>query len=170
MANEPTHPNRNDGRFQKGKSGNPAGRPKVPTNHAAELRSLETDAINLAVNTAAVIAETMRQTLTDVGLPELAPLIKEISTATQEAVKEGEIGPSTLVPLRSAYVDHREHAIGEAFFIHVGLPADCTWRAYRKHYSHQGGRIDHGRHADDLASFPPIAEAVAEFKANARAT
>jgi hypothetical protein len=51
------------GRFVKGQSGNPRGRPRGSGSHATELRRLEEDAIELAVNTAAVIAETVRLVL-----------------------------------------------------------------------------------------------------------
>jgi len=159
------------GQFAKGQSGNLAGRPKGSGCHETELLKLENDALKLASNTADIIAETLRITLTQLALTELLPLVEEITKAIKKSVYNGHIPPSTLVPLRSAFDDNKEHdAIGDAFFKHVGLPAGCSWTTFRKHYTYQGGRINHGRHADDLASFPPIAEAVAKAKAIANAT
>ena len=154
------------GLFSKGQSGNPAGRPKGSGSHETELLRLENDALKLASNTADVIAETLRLTLTKIGMTELMPLVSEITKAIKEAVKEGEIPPSSLSMLRVGFDDHKESGQGGAFFVHAGLPENCDWKTFKAHYKKRG-RIDNARHIDDLASFPPIAEAVAEFKANA---
>ena len=78
-------------------------------------------------------------------------------------MKEGKIGPSPVALLRSFYDDEKEHGEGE-FFAHVGLPRDCSWEAFRKHYTTRK-RIDHERHAADLLSYPPIAASIKELAA-----
>ena len=76
--------------------------------------------------------------------------------------QEGEIGPSSVALLRNWYDDHSEE-VGGDFFLHIGLPRDCSWEAFRRHYTTRK-RIDHARHAGDLASFPPIAARLKELK------
>jgi hypothetical protein len=147
------------GRFVKGISGNPAGRPKGASGREAELRRLEDDAIALGVNVADVIAETARLALDDIGHSMLIPLVEAITDAAKASVKEGQIGPSSVALLRDGYDDHLENRPASEFFMHVGLPSDCSWKAFRDHYTHRG-RIDHIRYADDLRSYPPIAQRI----------
>jgi hypothetical protein len=161
MAHRPTKTNRQRGRFIKGQSGNPAGRPKGSTGHAADLRRLEKDALKMATNTADVISETARSALKEIELPELIPLFDAICKTAKDAVRDGEIGPSSVEMLRGWYDDHIESSTGGNFFTHISLPKDCSWDVFRKHYTHRG-RIDQTRHANDLLTFPPIAKAVAD--------
>ncbi len=77
--------------------------------------------------------------------------------------REGEIGPSSVALLRNWYDSHREDGDDGEFFLHIGLPRDCSWGAYRRHYTTRK-RIDHARAADDLLSFPPIAARIRELK------
>ena len=60
--------NRLRGHFVKGESGNPRGRPKGASGRAAEIKRLEEDALKLAINVVAAIAETTRRTLAEVEL------------------------------------------------------------------------------------------------------
>ncbi len=152
------------GRFQPGQSGNPAGRPRGSTTHAAQLRRLENDALKLAVNTAEAIAEAAREALTEIEQPELIPLFDAITDAAKDAVKGGEIGPSSVAVLRGWYDSRMEYDDGGAFFIHAGLPTDCEWPTFKAHYTHRG-RIDHSRHANDLSTFPPIVQRIKELRA-----
>ncbi len=69
---------------------------------------------------------------------------------------------SSVAILRDWYDDHSEEGEGE-FFLHIGLPQDCSWDAFRHHYTTRK-RIDYARHGDDLDSFPPIAARVKELK------
>ena len=149
-------------KFKKGKSGNLEGRPKGSTNHAKELRLAEEQGYALATNVCDVIKETVRLALQETDHKDAFPLIETIADTAKEAALQGEIGPSPVADLRSWYEDHLTDKDG-AFFKHVGLPTDCTWKAYRQHYTTRG-RIDNARAAADLISFPPIA---AEIKKRA---
>jgi hypothetical protein len=166
MDTRPTKPLRQQGRFVKGQSGNPRGRPKGSTGHATELRRSEEDGLKLATNVADVIAETARLSLLEIELPEFIPLIDAITKAAKRAIMDGEFGPSSVAMLRGWYDDHLESEPGGAFFVHVGLPKDCSWKVFREHYTTRK-RIDHSRHAEDLESFPPIAKAIADLKSRA---
>ena len=114
--------------------------------------------MELAANICDVIKETVAAALTNIGDQTVIPLLIEaIIDGAKESAREGEIGPSSVALLRNWYDDHKE---GEGeFFAHVGLPRDCTWKAFRCHYMTRK-RIDHPRHAADLTSFPPIAERI----------
>ena len=94
------------GRFVKGESGNPRGRPKGASGRAAELKRLEEDALTLAVNAVDAIAETTRRTLAEIELKELIPLFNAITGAAKDAVKVGQIGPSSVALHRSWYDDN----------------------------------------------------------------
>ncbi len=89
-------------------------------------------------------------------------MIEIIIDAAKKMAREGEIGPSSVAILRNWYDDHAEDSEGE-FFLHIGLPRDCSWETYRRHYTTRK-RIDHARAADDLMSFPPIAARIKELK------
>ncbi len=164
MANKPTHLRHPSGRFLKGQSGNQNGRPRGSSGHATELRRREESGLMLATNTADVIAETARQALVEVERPEFIPLIDAICGAAKTAVKGGEIGPSSVAMLRTGYDDFEDDDLGESFFIHVGLPNDCDWPTFEKHYRTRG-RIDFDRFLGDYATFPPIAERIEELRA-----
>jgi hypothetical protein len=157
------------GRFKPGVSGNPSGRPKGTSNHDTELRRLEEEGLALATNTTAVIANTTRLALIEVGRPELIPLIEAITDAAKDSIKDGKIGPSSVALLRCWFEDHRgsdECPTDGAFFIHVGLPQDCSWAAFRGHYTNRK-RIDLDRHCSDLFAYSPITQAIKALTAKA---
>ena len=162
MAKKPTS-RRKKGTFLKGRSGNPKGRPKGTTNHETELRQAEDWAMELAANVCDAIKETVGEALTETAFQKVIPLIEAIADAAKEMAQEGEIGPSSVAVLRGWYDDdHVEDGEG-GFFLHIGVPRDCSWEAFRRHYTTRK-RIDHARAAGDLMSFPPIAARIKELK------
>ena len=164
MAKRTTKTRHQQGRFKKGQSGNPNGRPRGSTGHNAELRRLEDDALKLAANTADVIAETARLALVEIEHPELIPLFDTITDAAKLAVKDGEIGPSSKAMLRTGFDNFEGDNREESFFVHAGLPSDCDWPTFEKHYRTRG-RIDFDRFVGDYATFPPIVRRIKELKA-----
>ncbi len=166
MARKPTS-RRKKGTFRKGRSGNPNGRPKGTTNHDTELRQVEDWAMELAGNVCDAIKETVGLALTESAFQKVIPLIEAITDAVKEMAQEGEIGPSSVAILRNWYDSYSEEGGGE-FFSHIGLPRDCSWEAFRRHYTTRK-RIDRARAADDLMSFPPIAARFQELKESAAA-
>ena len=164
MANQPTKNRPSNGCFAKGVSGNPSGRPRGSGSRDTELRRQEEDGLALAAHTADVIAGTAKLALTKIGSPELIPLFDAITDAAKSAVKDGEIGPSSVALLRWWYDDHRGGGQGGAFFLHAGLPEDCDWANFKEQYTTRK-RIDHDRHVEDLRRFPPIAQRIKELKA-----
>ncbi len=157
-----THESTKKGTFPDGQSRNPNGRPKGTTNHETELRRVEDQAMELAGNVCDTIKEAVGQALTETAFQKGIPLIEVIIDAAKEMAREGEIGPSSVAILRNWYDDHAEDSEGE-FFLHIGLPRDCSWDTYRRHYTTRK-RIDFDRAGDDLASFPPIAARIKELK------
>ncbi len=153
---------RKKGTFPKGQSGNPKGRPKGTTNHDTELRQAEDRAMELAANVCDAIKEVVGQALTETAFQKVIPLIETITDAAKEMAQEGEIGPSSVAILRNWYDDYTEDGEGEVF-LHIGLPRDCSWEAFRRHYTTRK-RIDFDRAGDDFASFPPIAARIKELK------
>jgi hypothetical protein len=117
--------------------------------------------LKLAANTADVIAKTARLAMVEIEMPELTPLFDAICDGVKDEVNAGQIGPSSLASLRAGYDDLQESELAGAFFLHVGLPANCEWEVFKTHYWLRG-RIDFKRHANDLRHFPPIAKALVD--------
>ena len=163
LAKLPTNNRSANGRFAKGVSGNPSGRPRGSGSRETELRRQEDDGLALAANVAGIIAEVARSALTKIELPELIPLFDAITDAAKSAVKDGEIGPSSVALLRAGFDDLQDSGQLGEFFLHADLPEDCDWKTFEKHYTTRK-RIDHDRHVEDLRRFPPIAQRIKELK------
>ena len=118
--------------------------------------------MELAANVCDEIKETVREVLTKTAFQKVIPLIEDLTDMVKEMAQEGEIGPSSVAILRNWYDDYAEDGEGEVF-LHIGLPRDCSWEAFRRHYTTRK-RIDHARAAGDLLSFPPIAARLKELK------
>ncbi len=118
--------------------------------------------MELAGNVCDEIKETVRQALAETAFQRVIPLIEAITDAAKKSAQEGEIGPSSVAVLRNWYDDYAEDGEGEVF-LHIGLPRDCSWEAFRRHYTTRK-RIDFDRAGDDFASFPPIAARIKELK------
>ncbi len=118
--------------------------------------------MELAANVCDAIKEGAREALTKIGDQKIIPLIEAITKAAKEAALEGEIGPSSVALHRNWYDSHSEDGEGE-FFVHIGLPEDCSWDAFRRHYTTRK-RIDHARAAVDLSTYPPIVARIKELK------
>jgi len=157
MSYQTIKTNSKKGRFVKGQSGNPKGRPKGSTGYAAELKRLEDDALTLACHVSDIIAETFRLALTEIERPEFISLFDTICACVKDGIKNGEIGPSSMATIRTAY-DNGD----KSFFIHSGLPSDCDWPTFEKHYRTRG-RIDFDRYVEDLNTYPPILQRIKEL-------
>ncbi len=118
--------------------------------------------MELAGNVCDAIKETVRQALTETAFQKAIPLIEAITDGFKDMAQEGEIGPSSVAVLRNWYDDYAEDGEGEVF-LHIGLPRDCSWETFRRHYTTRK-RIDFDRAGGDLASFPPIAARIKELK------
>ncbi len=66
--------------------------------------------------------------------------------------------------LLGLYEDEAENGDG-SFFEHIGLPPDATWEQFRQHYA-DGPSPE--RVGNDLATYPPIAQRIAELKVERR--
>ena len=64
--------------------------------------------------------------------------------------------------LLGLYEDEAENGDG-SFFEHIGLSPDATWEQFRRHYADRGGPTPE-RVGNDLATYPPIAQRIAELK------
>jgi len=162
MAKLQTNNHPKNGRFVKGLSGNPSGRPRGSRSRETVLRRQEEAGLALAANTADVIAGTAKLALTKIELPELIPLFDAITFAAKVALKDGEIGPSSVALLRAGFDDLQDSGQLGEFFLHADLPEDCDWKTFEKHYTTRK-RIDHDRHVEDLRRFPPIVQRIKEL-------
>ncbi len=118
--------------------------------------------MELAGNVCDTIKEAVGQALTETAFQKVIPLIEDLTDAAKKMAQEGEIGPSRVAILRNWYDDYTEDGEGEVF-LHIGLPRDCSWEAFRRHYTTRK-RIDFDRAGGDLLSFPPIAARLKELK------
>ena len=157
---------RRDGTFAKGRSGNPAGRPQGSTNRAKERRQLEEEGIELACNALDVAEEVLVTILSEARCDErIVQLITPVLAAVKDQVHDGHIGPSAPSKLRFWYDACFEDG-DNGLLEFIGLPSDCSWEEFRRHYT-TASHADYERHVGDLMEFPPIKARTAELKAEA---
>ena len=65
--------------------------------------------------------------------------------------------------LLGLYLDEVEHEQWD-YFEHCGLPADCSWGQFRRHYD-LDGVPDSDRAFQDLTNYPPVKAYIEELRA-----
>ena len=161
--------------FAKGRSGNPAGRPKgakskpKETTIEQEVEALQSRAIDHVIADRIGSARSAFTKMLALSVPHLTPdECRQEAEGLIEIVKADVAKDRRIGAVRTLYDDEAEEGSG-AFFEHVGLPGDVTWERFRAHYAVGEDDVDADRAFGDFETYPPIVARVAELRAEMQA-